>query len=439
MKSWHHLPDIYFLHIPKTAGTSVREVFEELFPVGSVLPVSHLQELEKLPDEAIQNARFASGHFGWRMVERAEALGKHLFVFTFLRDVVGLTISGMRYGAEAPPEEAEALSGTIQENYERVIEGSKSGLMERIAGVEVDYSSGIPAMDPVTEEPFTHIMLRSLAGHGGEAEAVIPANEETLALAKLRLNNLGAFGLVEDMQASIDLLCAALGIPVFPPLPKRNVSTKTFAVSESFKLYTRHHNRFDVQLYEHAKTTLEDRKVELYATALNASEDHLRNYREIARQRFLQTMQSLPMIRSAKISMADGLITEGFGHRFFYEPIQRWLRWAGKHAMIFLPLEPNVELNLKVEIASSMTEAIRDGVSIWINGFEIPLKRNYEVWEDGGYYLVLSTTIPAGIIDPKAQYTAIEFRSPDDVLTTAPDRMGERASIAIAGIHVCIA
>ena len=63
MNAWHHLPDLYFLHIPKTAGTSVRAWAEGLFPHDAILPAHHINPMEALPDEIILKCRFASGHF----------------------------------------------------------------------------------------------------------------------------------------------------------------------------------------------------------------------------------------------------------------------------------------------------------------------------------------------------------------------------------------
>ena len=84
------IPSLYFLHIPKTAGTSLRCWLQDLYRADEWLPCSVLDEVQKHSIESINAHRFYSGHFGWKIMDY---LDHPLSTLTWLRDPVHRTIS----------------------------------------------------------------------------------------------------------------------------------------------------------------------------------------------------------------------------------------------------------------------------------------------------------------------------------------------------------
>ncbi|MCG6114935.1 MAG: hypothetical protein MEQ84_07010 [Mesorhizobium sp.] len=426
MTSWHHLPDLYFLHIPKTAGTSVRMLLEGLYPAARILPAHHLKSMEELPGSAIREARFASGHFGWRLVERAETLGKHFTVLTFLRETAALRVSGMQYVGDMPQEVLELLPPERVRYLEEGAAASRNGELQEI--VSREQFDPDDAMFLTDVEIGGNTMVRSLAGPGLGTINPIKVHDRALDLARERLLST-AFGIVEDMEKSWAVICARLGLPLLSgSLQRANSSTKRLDPSQAFLDFMRQQNGYDHALYGGAVEEFARRHAELKSKG--------GTLRSALREDFLSTERGVERVGAAEIGMEDGLVTEGFAIRLRYEPNERWIRWAGKEATLYLPLDTASGRVVRFEIAASMNDAIRDGLTLSVNGNDIPLARSYERWQDDAYHLICEARIPAEFMDAQAQYTALDFHAPEDVETDYPDAMGTRASFALANVKI---
>ena len=74
---------ILFLHIPKTAGSAIRNAIVRNNPSLRVLPASDMAEISRFSVEELSAYDFFAGHFDW---SHFDALGPDLFAFTFLRE-----------------------------------------------------------------------------------------------------------------------------------------------------------------------------------------------------------------------------------------------------------------------------------------------------------------------------------------------------------------
>jgi len=151
---------------------------------------------------------------------------------------------------------------------------------------------------------------------------------------------------------------------------------------------------------------------------------------------YAEGIDPLTRMNDVEITMGQRLVSTGLTKPYFYEPLDRWLRWARKHATLYLPLDTSADRTIRFEVPVTVTEAIRDGLVLTVDEIEIPLARNYELWKDGGYHLVCSGTIPRDAMNPDFQYTALEFAAPDEFVSAHPETMGARASFALADIKI---
>ena len=432
MNAWHHLPDLYFLHIPKTAGTSVRAWAEGFYPQDAILPGFHLKQLEELPDEVIREARFASGHFGWRFVERAEAVGKDVKIFTFLRDVVSLRMSFFGYAAKVPEKAMSLADGPLLALIRETVDLANDPDMIRfITETEIDVEGRLAA------HPGPHSgqnpMLLNLVSSGSEAGLDLEDEAAVAPLAAKRLEDMLLAGVVEDMNGSLALLCARLGLPFIPIKQSLNTTGEKLKPSRSYGQLVRRRNEHDEALHRQLTERVAQQKAALLEQYGVSSVEDLAAPMRAA---FLATERGVERMREAGITMADGLVSEGLAPRFFFEDYQRWLRWAGRQSTLYLPLDTGSDRHVRFEIATTMNDRIRDELSLSVNGHDIPLTRDYEQWVDEAFHLICEGTIPAAAMQPGAQYTALDLAAPEDVETEYPDQMGARAAFALADIRI---
>src|SRR2546423_14138472 len=80
-------PTFFFLHIRKTAGTSLRGLLANRFPANSILFQAHSVSGPQQPGDAL----FATGHVGFDYAQRFRVAPK---TFTVMREPISLALSG---------------------------------------------------------------------------------------------------------------------------------------------------------------------------------------------------------------------------------------------------------------------------------------------------------------------------------------------------------
>ncbi|WP_261503040.1 sulfotransferase family protein, partial [Burkholderia multivorans] len=85
-----HTDPVYFLHIPKTGGSSLISFLEDQFDRDEVCPAQVLDELFALPKEAVDRYKLFRGHH-WYGIEAF--VGRRLTHITMLREPVQRTVS----------------------------------------------------------------------------------------------------------------------------------------------------------------------------------------------------------------------------------------------------------------------------------------------------------------------------------------------------------
>ena len=86
----HQHLKVKFLHVPKTAGASVRNFLHAFFPKAEICPAIHPHELREIPPGDLGRYRVFAGHYDWSYLDAVEG---ESFTFTVLRHPVERLLS----------------------------------------------------------------------------------------------------------------------------------------------------------------------------------------------------------------------------------------------------------------------------------------------------------------------------------------------------------
>jgi hypothetical protein len=193
--------------------------------------------LLSLPAERRRRIRLYTGH--WPYVA-GELLGDDLFAFTMLRDPVERTISLLRQHRASL--RANDVPGAADLTLEAVYE------------------------DPMFFEPFVHNHQTRIFSMTREDEPrgylhVIDVDDRRLELAKRNLARIDVVGLTEEYPSFVAELSRRSGLAI--EVGRNSNVTRADQkdpVGESFRRRIAADNRFDVELYEHARELVARRR-----------------------------------------------------------------------------------------------------------------------------------------------------------------------------------
>ncbi len=192
---------VLFLHIAKTAGTSIVHFFRQRLPAGSVCshgdflqyPAGRIQFREQLLGH-----RFISGHFGYRHV--ADLIGE-CYSFTFLRDPVERVLSFYNFCQHADMQQRFPVARAARE-----------------LGLEGFVSSTLPEVCEVVDNQQLWQLAAMYWREDRQVLARLPV-PELLAMATEHLAEFDRIGLTTSFDADFRHILADLAID--QPVPQQ--------------------------------------------------------------------------------------------------------------------------------------------------------------------------------------------------------------------------
>jgi hypothetical protein len=241
---------IYFQHIPKTAGTSLIRLLDQVFPAEEVCPAHLWSMLLRLPREGLRRYKLFRGHFYHHLHTYAPV---KLTTFTFLRDPVERSLShyehilrdrGHYFHERANRQGSLAAFLRDPQTAAMITNFQTRGLGVDLDPVRIALTLDSEALGRAELERRLESVLSQ-----GETEA------QLLARALARLRRMAFVGLVERYDESVRALFQTLGWKPVREVPRLNVSSNRLErrklTSEERRLLEEH-TRLDRALYEAA-------------------------------------------------------------------------------------------------------------------------------------------------------------------------------------------
>lgn len=251
---------LYYLHIPKTAGTSLTSFLDGQFDRSQICQAQLLPELFSLSSNVISKYDFFRGHLWYGL---NSYVGKSLNYITMLRDPVQRTISWYSHVKRDP--NAYRHDRVVGENWSLLDFVTDKETQWDMVNAQTLFLAADLDFDKLAKDPvgYGQAVIQDYASRNKD--------RALLDLAKSRLEKFVFFGITERMTHSLHLLSHTLDVYPHFSRQKLNVSPNRPAdneLSSDTIQAIREITSLDQELYDWAVEIFESRYNELVNSLL---------------------------------------------------------------------------------------------------------------------------------------------------------------------------
>jgi hypothetical protein len=368
---------IFFVHIPKTAGTTLDYVVQNNFGRGQVFPFNQFRDIPSMMAHIRSKFDYIWGHFPYDVIARY--CDRRVNCITILRDPIERFLSNFAH-------------------YKRIGE---------IAGIDYDSQliEGMTLQEFVSDDLLVDntvgkslqtnfLSARFTVDEQGQLTMVEPAD---VRRAYALLDELLFVGLTERLEDSLLLLSYTFGWRPVAAAPELNVSSqrpRQHELSDEVLRRVRTLNEADLDVYEHSTQIFEERYSRMVDVLLAEHGDEVTShtgdrpspamlYRLLEQryeQRFAETHRP---VESMRIDF-DGPISGIGWHQAELATGSGTVRWTGpgRTATLDVPLSQTRSVRVRIWALAALTWDILESLTLRVNQRPVALERRDH--PDGG-------------------------------------------------------
>ena len=228
-------PQLCFLHIPKTAGTSLTELLIGRIGGDRVCPAGTLVDYDAMSDEELARYDLLKGHFDYALRARLRRPAQFL---TMLRDPVDRVVSLYHQWRRSPVPPGGLGGEAVAKRY--------------------DLADFIDCGETAVEWRCVNAQVYQIADRVRQARDP-EKDREMLDLAKAHLREFAFVGVSERFAESVTTLCGRFGWPVPATMPSANVADEAGGIEPAIRRRIEERNVADRELYDFAVELLHER------------------------------------------------------------------------------------------------------------------------------------------------------------------------------------
>lgn len=395
---------LYFLHVPKTAGTSLRTYLESRFPAEEVCPHLLLPELLPHPPSELDRYRLFCGHHGLylRSVLREEPV-----IVTAMRDPLQRTISHFRHlQATKHDWQHERVKNMTFEEFVM----SEDGFVG-LLNVQCRFLT----LDNIRGDYFGHSQIR----HRDPGELREKYSDPSVAERAKQLLDRAAFvGVQERFNDMLQLLAYTFGwspITTFPAFNRAQVPFDRGQLTDAVLERIRELTALDQEVYDHARELFDSR------FAAVTPEDQERSYQD--------AMARLPRLSQVRYGFETPVSGENWMVRE-RGPAQS-NRWTGPgtSTTMDLPLASDTPLVLRFMVGARAADVI-ESLRVFVNDERAPTDW-WPLHDPPKPQRVYEVLLTPDVLRKNPTYTRLRFEV-DRTVVPSKEFPGEKDSRSLA-------
>jgi len=407
---------MYFLHIPKTAGTTLIATLDSYFDHDSIFPNKVWNEVLTNKSKKRKTWKLIHGHFGYNI---KPIIPREPIFLTVLRDPIERTISQIEHIRRDPRGNNWVKKNFLSPNetFDQILGNDKKNRVfrntqTRYIGLDCDVikltrSQTSKSLDDFRFDENLPLFENEISG------------EKMLENAMKRLEKFEFVGISEKFEESMFLLYYTFGwMPInrswklnvsSAKTSKKDLSQKTIDILNDL-------NKLDTSLYVHGKKIFEKRYSEMLK---NLKENYYKeSYSDLPfsesmyimlEKHYEKNLNELNIVpeKSINYEFNQKLSGSGWYYREILPKTNKAYRWTGPEKISFIDFAVKRDEDLKIlfHIFLAASPEVLDNVKLKVNEQPINLKLLYPK-EAERYF---EATIPKSILKQKDIVTRFTF------------------------------
>jgi hypothetical protein len=380
---------LYFLHIPKTGGVTLRGFLEDHYCIEEILFTEQVVDLLKLPPSEIKRKKLFFGHFGYFL---PKLISQKPTVITLLREPTSRLLSlhkHMQRGIASGIEFVDFNASIINLDFLDFLSNADNSILPLV----VNAQTAALAFDDI----FEVFKPGSLAKLDEIIEVL--TDESILRKALQRIETLDVVGVTEHYSNFIALVCFKMGWPI-PKFDLEKLNANPFKASELTNSYyermeTHEFCKLDQVLYSRALEMQNDRYLSLTDDIFSI--EYNKNMSLIDKKSFFN------------FGFEKAFLGSGWHSREF-QSCGTAFRWTGPGNVsemdISLDLDESYEITF---FCAAYLETTLSSMSLYVNDVLIVLREIYPDYSKLSTECIFVGRIDSAIVGVNPAYTNLRF------------------------------